>query len=98
MGMLDDVKVALRVGCDDFDGEIQSLIDYARADMKRVGVNSYAADSDDDPLVKMAVTCWCKARFGFDNDDAATFEQSYRQCVADMLNSGKYNTSAARPI
>ena len=94
MALLDDMKVALRVSADDFDAEIQGLIDAAKADMRRVGVSPDFVDSDSDPLVRMAVTCFCKSRFGFDNEDAPAFESSYRQCVADMMNSGIYNTSA----
>lgn len=92
--MLDDMKVALRVSSSDFDDEVQALIDYARADMERVGIAADVVESDDDPLVRMAITCWCKSKFGFDNDDAAAYDASYRQCVCDMLNSTAYNTSA----
>lgn len=93
MSMLEDIKIILRVSSSAFDPEITMLINAARADMKRVGVNTEFVEKDDEPLVKQAIACYCKARFGFDNDDADLFERSYRQSVADMLNSSDYNTA-----
>lgn len=92
MALLEDMKAALRVTSGDFDSEVQMLIDAAKADMRRVGISEEKLAADD-PMVKLAVYAWCKAEFGFDNSDAAFFQQSYRQAVADMLNSGGYNGS-----
>lgn len=80
------LKVALRVSGDDFDDEVDALAAAALADMRRVGIkDEFLVESD--PLTRMAVTCYAKAQFGFDNDDAARFQSSYRQIVVDMLNS-----------
>ena len=88
MALLDDVRTALRVVSTAMDSEIEALVAAALADMARVGVRESLIDEDDpDPLVRMAVMLYCKARFGYDNDEAARFEESYRQIVADMLNS-----------
>lgn len=76
----------------DFDPEIQTLVDAALDDMRRVGVKDDAIDAEK-PLVKMAVTCYCKARFGFDNTDASYFDRSYRQIVVDLVNSSKYESA-----
>ncbi len=92
MALLDDMKLALRVTAPEFDGEVEMLIASAFADMERVGIDASKLDAESpDPLVRMAVYCWCKARFGFDNDDAAAFDASYRSTVTDMLNSSDYN-------
>ena len=93
MGLFDDIKTVLRVTATELDSEVQMLIDAAEADMARVGVDADRID-EEDPLVKQAIACYCKARFGFDNDDADYYERSYRQSVADMLNSSDYNTAA----
>lgn len=85
MATLDEVKVALRVTSDAFDGEVGSLVAAAERDMRRVGVPEGLIASD--PLAKMATVLYCKANFGYDNSEAARFMQSYRQTVADMLNS-----------
>lgn len=88
VALLDDVKVALRVTTDLLDTEVQGLIDAALADMSRVGIREDLLDEDEPaPLVKMAVCLYCKAHFGYDNDEASRFSESYRQLVADMLNS-----------
>ena len=85
MALLDEVKVALRVTSDAFDTEIQGLIEAAKRDLNRVGVDEARVDSD--PLAKMAVVLFAKSRFGYDNSDASRFEDAYRQTVVDILNS-----------
>lgn len=85
MALLDEVKVALRVTSDAFDTEIQGLIEAAKRDLNRVGVDEVLTDSD--PLAKMAVILFAKSRFGYDNSDASRFEDAYRQTVVDILNS-----------
>lgn len=87
-GLLEEAKAALRVTSSSMDTEVQSLIDAALRDMRRVGVSEDLLSEDDmDPLVKMAVLLYAKARFGYDNDEASRFDESYRQVVADLLNS-----------
>lgn len=86
MALLDDMKLNLRVTGDWADDEINMLIDGAKADMVRVGI---AADvvEEGGALVKNAIACYCKSRFGYDNPDSARFEALYRQCVCDLMNS-----------
>ena len=87
-----DVRPHLRVTGDVFDSEIEMLMDAAKADMQRVGVDSMAVDYGE-PLANTAIICYCKARFGFDNPDSDRYELLYRQMVTDLLNS-KANVAA----
>lgn len=88
MALLDDVKVALRLTTDAMDSEVSMWIGAAKADLARVGVpDAMLADESIDPYVKCAVTEFVKARFGYDNSEAARFQESYRQVVRDILNS-----------
>ena len=89
MALLEDIKLSLRITSDAFDDEVSMLVFAALADMKRVGIDESYLDLDGElhPLVRMAITCYCKARFGYDNEEADRFDASYRQTVADMLNS-----------
>lgn len=90
--LLEDVKLALRLGSAAYDAEVSMLIDAACEDMCRVGVDeAYLAEAG--PRVRHAVICYCKASFGYDNAEAARFGDSYRQIVIDMLHSG-HNTAA----
>lgn len=86
--LLEEMKVILRVTSSLFDNEVQMLIDGAKADMKRVGINEGFVDSHE-PLVKRAIACYCKAQFGFDNEAAKFYNDSYRQIVCDLLNSSE---------
>lgn len=88
MALIDDIRPILRVTSDAFDAEIEMLISAAQADMLRVGVEEeYVSDPDNNPLVKHAIACYCKANFGYDEADASRFDGAYRQLVCDMLNS-----------
>lgn len=88
MSLIDDVKLALRVSEDDFDDEVLGLMRAALMDMRRTGVREELLDPvSPSPLAKMAVIQYCKANFGYDNPEADRFMASYRQTVADLLNS-----------
>lgn len=98
MALLDDIKLSLRVTTDALDSEVQGLIDAARFDMGRVGVDpallELNSDEDlDNAFVKQAVRCYAKAHFGFDNSEAERLDDSYRRIVADLMNSS-HNVAA----
>lgn len=83
---LEDARRILRVSSDALDPEIQMLLDSARADMLRAGLPEALVDGES-PLVASAAACWCKAKFGYDNDEAPRFQQDYRDIVCDLRNS-----------
>ena len=95
MALLDDIKASLRVKSEAFDAEAQMLIDGALYDMERVGVNPALLVVDGETgdianaFVKHAVTAYCKAHFGYDNEEAPRFDDSYRRIVCDLLNSSQ---------
>jgi len=71
--MIEDVKTALRITVDAFDGEITDLIDAALSDLAHGGVIIDPVS----PLVKRAVVVYCKAYFGYDNPDADRLADAY---------------------
>lgn len=88
--MLQDIKDALRVSGDDLDTEILDLIDAAKADLILSGVHKDKV-RDDDPLIKRAVTVYCKAHFGYDDVNMAErFEQSYISLKHHLTLSAEY--------
>lgn len=91
MALKDDIKLTLRLKSDAFDSEVDMLVDAAKADMIRVGVRAELVNPDDErnmnPLVKQAIACYAKARFGYDNTEANRFDRSYHQTVTDLMNS-----------
>ncbi len=75
--MLEDIKNSLRVSGDDLNIEILDLIESAKADLALSGVHE-SKITDSDPLIKRAITIYCKAHFGYDDPKIAErFEQSY---------------------
>lgn len=89
MSLLDDIKVSLRIVSDDFDSEVEMLMGAALYDMERAGVNPALLDADDleNAFVKTAVAAYCKAHFGYDNNEAERFNRTYEGILNRLLNS-----------
>ena len=102
MSLLDDVKVALRVGHDATDSEVEDLIAAAVFDMANKGVStawlgtdpfdpSFDVDDIDESklpvMAKRAIVTYAKANYGYDNDDAERLMESYDSQVCSLLNS-----------
>lgn len=88
----DACREALRIpaGCTDYDGEIDDLIDSARAALRAGGVSKEKAADESDGSVRLAIKVWCKANFGMDNPDAERYAQSFETLVTMMRGSGEY--------
>lgn len=91
--LLDDVKDALRVSGNALDTEIQDLIAAAKADLQLSGVHP-SKISDTDPLIKRAVVVYCKAHFGWAENDADRFERSYTMLKTHLTLSAEYTEVA----
>lgn len=88
MALKDDLKVFLRVKSDAFDVEIDTLIAAAKTDLMRRGVpESALADGSENALVKQAIILYVKAYFGYDNDEADRFLESYEQTAQEVSSS-----------
>jgi len=93
VALLDDIKTSLRITSDVYDSEVRGLIDAARFDMERVGVDPTLLALDpktqdlSNEFVKQAVRCYAKAHFGYDNPEAERMDDSYRRIVCDLMNS-----------
>lgn len=86
--MLDKVKSALRVSGAFFDLEIQDLIESAKLDLNISGVVKV---NDTDPLIQRAIIVYCKANFGYDNNEAERFQKSYDMLKQHLSLAGDYN-------
>jgi len=102
VSLLEDVKVALRVGHDATDSEVNDLIAAAIFDMANKGVSVtwlgtdpmdtsfsiYDVDEGTLPVMaKRAIITYAKANYGYDNDDAERLTKSYDSMVCSLLNS-----------
>lgn len=92
MALLEDVKLALRITSSAFDTEVQDLVEAARQDLILSGVSQNKAQDENDPLIKRAITVYCKAHFGYDNPEAERFQQSYNMLKAHLTLSQEYTT------
>ncbi len=88
---LSDVKTYLRIDATDtaFDVEVQDMINAAQTDLIEVGVNPDVFNSGD-PLLRKAITTYCKANFGYDADNAPAFASSYEKLKIFLMNCADY--------
>lgn len=91
MALIDEIKPRLRISTDDPDilGEVQDLIDAAKADLALSGIDPIKI-IDTDPLIKRAITTFCKAEFGYDNPDADRLRQSYEAIKTHLSLASDY--------
>lgn len=90
MAMLDDIKNVLRVSGTDFDVELNDLIESARQELLLAGVHATLANSNSDALVKKAIMVYCKAEFGFDNQEADRFRKAFDSLKQHLTLSSQY--------
>ena len=86
--MLNKVKLSLRISGGMFDIEIQDLVEAALTDLKISGVVN---TEETDPLILRAVITYCKANFGYDNNEAERFQKSYDMLKQHLSLAGDYN-------
>lgn len=88
--MLEEVKSALRISNCAYDNEIQNLIDACKSDLETSGVApSCFLEDKYRALIKQAIITYCKAQFGYDNQDATRLNESYellKQKLAIVCN------------
>lgn len=87
-GILDAVKMALRIATDAFDLELNDLIQAALIDLKLAGISN---NDTSDPLVRRAVVTYCRLNFG-QPDDYDRMKKSYDEQKAQMGMATGYTT------
>lgn len=74
------VKLALRISHNLLDSEISDVITSARLELKRAGVNTEKAESDNEDVVT-AIKTYALAYFSSDNKDSERYSESFNyQC------------------
>lgn len=88
--MLDKIRDRVRENGTALDDEILDLIDAAKADLILAGVHKDKV-IDTDPLIKRAITVYCKAHFGYEDPKMAErFEESYISLKHHLTLSAEY--------
>lgn len=82
--------MALRISNTAYNNEIKNLIDACKSDLETSGVApSYFLEANYRALIKQAIITYCKAQFGYDNQDATRLNESYellKQKLAIVYN------------
>lgn len=88
--MLENIKNALRISGNYHDKEVSDLIESAKADLLLSGVLKSKLN-EHDPLIKRAITSYCKANFGYDDTNLSDrFQDSYNSLKTHLTLSVEY--------
>jgi hypothetical protein len=85
-GLLDAVKMALRITTNAFDSEISGLIEAARLDLRVAGV---VLPVELDALVRTAIITYCRLHFG-QPDDYDRLKRAYDEQKAQLATCTGY--------
>ncbi len=88
--LTEKMRAALRISSTSakITEEIEDCIGACKADLRNDGVKVI---NETDKLIVRAITLYCKAEFGF-NNNAEKFRQSYDTLKMRLALSGEYNT------
>lgn len=89
MAFIDDIKLHLRITTAALDVEVQDLLDAAELDLELSGVDPVKI-VDTDPLIRRAITVYCKAHFGYDNPDHERLLIAYNMLKMHLTLAGDY--------
>lgn len=87
--MLNKVKLALRINNNAYDKEITDLINACKKELELVGIAFSDLDANDE-MITQAIILYCKANFGFDNNESQRFMESYNSLKAFMCTNQYY--------
>lgn len=82
MDLLQRVKTSLRITHDALDNEIFDLIAACKVDLAVSGLKDI---NEANPLLVFCVTAYCKAHFGFDNQDAERLQKTYQAAKQHLV-------------
>lgn len=89
--LTEKMRAALRISSTSakITEEIEDCIGACKADLRNDGVK---AIDETDKLIIRAITLYCKAEFGY-NNNAEKFRKSYDTLKMRLAMSGEYNTA-----
>jgi hypothetical protein len=100
VALIDDVKSKNRVKTTDpgIIGELQDLIETAKADLMLSGILNSKIETLDtttpDPLIKRCVLLYSQAHFGLGNADSEKYQMSYDSLKIHLCLSQEYTVEA----
>ena len=81
--LLNLVRLALRITTEDFDAEIEMLINDCISEMDAFGINVYDMGFSDSQI-QSTVVAYCKWKFG-DAENKDAFEHIYNTKIAQLM-------------
>lgn len=84
--MVERVKQALRISHNKLDADIAGCIEYAEAELKRLGVSDAVVDAGG-PLISEAILIYSLSRLATDEADKARYEELWEKHVQNLRYS-----------
>ena len=91
MTTLEKIKLAIRRSHNKLDADLQADIDFAKADLRSVGI---VHAGEDDPLIYNAIKLYCKSANTDDPAKSAEWLQRYEKLKACLMVAEGYGWKA----
>ncbi len=88
--LVEEIKTVLRISHNKLNGEIESNIEIAKAEMVRVGVLKGKAEDETDPLIKQAIKTYCQKEMLTDDKKVERCEKSWLYQIDNLRKSKGY--------
>lgn len=89
--LLPIIRKKLRQTSNEFDDEIESLIEGCATDLENVGIlPSFFNSANVDPQILQAERLYCLANFGLYNSDMEKYAKAYASLKATLATQSKY--------
>lgn len=90
MSIRDTVKTAKRIKHDNLNDEIDRLIQTARDEMIRVGIDDTKANSSDDSLITQAIVTFCLKEMAGTEENSDRYGLSWSIQIDNLRKSEDY--------
>jgi hypothetical protein len=84
LAYIETMKAAAGLTASLYDAQVSALVEEARAEMSRVGVDGTKAADEADALVQRAVRTYVMANFSESEAEATRLEDSFRSQISAM--------------
>ena len=74
----------------ELDGEIETLIQAARAELHTAGIKAEKCKDENDAQIKRAIIVFVRAEFGIENADREKYLQSFESIKLRLALSAEY--------
>lgn len=92
---LDKIKMAVGLTANTFDADVSDLIESARAELSRVGIDRALINDETNPLIRLAVRTFVQSEYAENENEAVRLKASFNSQAIALSKTSGYGTEVA---